>query len=77
MSRAGFSEFEQELHELWRVVDGTLEAKCKAGASKASKAIAKLNTQWDCNCKHCDKRGISGMKRAEYGSFHLGNKNSW
>jgi hypothetical protein len=38
----GFSEFGGEPLEVWRVVDGTREGKCKGGAAKTSKAIAKI-----------------------------------
>jgi hypothetical protein len=42
MSRTGFPEFGSEPHDLWHVVDGILESKCKGRAAKASKAIAKI-----------------------------------
>jgi hypothetical protein len=42
MQRTGFPEFGKEPDELWPVVDGTLEGKCKGRAAKVSKAIAQI-----------------------------------
>jgi hypothetical protein len=42
MLRPGFFKFTKEPQELWRVVEGTLEGKCKGGAAKTSKTIAKI-----------------------------------